>query len=277
MQYVRPIDFDSAENTGDKGYNGENSFYGGETRTLIATVVPAGRPPSQLGGSGGQEGPQNDTSSRVGWPAKFVFYYGGRGRPRDDPMPDLLAEEGRRTSLRWMCAAQNQRSPSVTRSPRAMTWSTHAKLVEKTGRRCITVQAGTYEMPVPWTRQPLRRVLQFGRIDAVCRERRGDYLSRGGLPGHYPGDFRSGRRHQSQRRVQQPIRSTAPHLIAAGGGSMVLTSSSAGPCGAQVPYAHYVASKHGVVGLTKGIRGRTRPNTAIRVNSIHPTAGAHRG
>ena len=39
MHYVRPIDFDSAENTGDKGYKGE-ILYGGETRTLIATVVP---------------------------------------------------------------------------------------------------------------------------------------------------------------------------------------------------------------------------------------------
>jgi mannose-6-phosphate isomerase-like protein (cupin superfamily) len=39
MQYVRPIDFDSAEITGDKGYEGK-ILYSGETCTLIATVVP---------------------------------------------------------------------------------------------------------------------------------------------------------------------------------------------------------------------------------------------
>ena len=54
MQYVRPIGFDSAEITGDTGYKGE-ILDGGETRTLIATVVPAGVPHHNWR-SGGQEG-----------------------------------------------------------------------------------------------------------------------------------------------------------------------------------------------------------------------------
>jgi mannose-6-phosphate isomerase-like protein (cupin superfamily) len=41
MQYVRPIDFDSAEIPGEKGYRGK-ILYSGESCTLIATVVPAG-------------------------------------------------------------------------------------------------------------------------------------------------------------------------------------------------------------------------------------------
>jgi quercetin dioxygenase-like cupin family protein len=41
MQYVRPIDFDSAEIPGEKGYKGK-ILYSGETCTLIATVVPVG-------------------------------------------------------------------------------------------------------------------------------------------------------------------------------------------------------------------------------------------
>ncbi|HYR15856.1 MAG TPA: cupin domain-containing protein [Mycobacterium sp.] len=49
MQHVRPIDFDSAEIPGEKGYKGK-ILYSGETCTLIATVVPAGA-----------RGPQNHT------------------------------------------------------------------------------------------------------------------------------------------------------------------------------------------------------------------------
>jgi mannose-6-phosphate isomerase-like protein (cupin superfamily) len=41
MKYVRPVDFDSAEIPGEKGYKGK-ILYSGETCTLIATVVPPG-------------------------------------------------------------------------------------------------------------------------------------------------------------------------------------------------------------------------------------------
>jgi len=49
VKYVRPIDFDSAEIPGEKGYRGK-ILYSGESCTLIATVVPAGA-----------QGPQNHT------------------------------------------------------------------------------------------------------------------------------------------------------------------------------------------------------------------------
>ena len=68
------------------------------------------------------------------------------------------------------------------------------------------------------------------------------------------------------------IQATAPHLIDAGGGSIIITSSAAGIRG-QVPYAHYVASKHGVVGLMKAFANELAPHR-IRVNTIHPTGVA---
>lgn len=37
-----------------------------------------------------------------------------------------------------------------------------------------------------------------------------------------------------------------------------------------MPYAHYVASKHGVVGLMKAFANELGPHR-IRVNTIHPT------
>jgi NAD(P)-dependent dehydrogenase (short-subunit alcohol dehydrogenase family) len=61
----------------------------------------------------------------------------------------------------------------------------------------------------------------------------------------------------------------APHLIAAGGGSIVITSSVAGlrPFGG---IAHYVAAKHGLMGLTKTLAQELAGHD-IRVNAVNPT------
>jgi SDR family mycofactocin-dependent oxidoreductase len=61
---------------------------------------------------------------------------------------------------------------------------------------------------------------------------------------------------------------TAPHLVAAGGGSIILVSSAAGLRG--VPFLlPYVVSKHGMVGLMRALANELGPAN-IRVNSIHP-------
>ncbi len=61
----------------------------------------------------------------------------------------------------------------------------------------------------------------------------------------------------------------APHLIARGGGAMVLTSSIAGLRGL-LGVAHYTAAKHGVVGLMRALAHDLAPH-GIRVNTLHPT------
>ena len=62
---------------------------------------------------------------------------------------------------------------------------------------------------------------------------------------------------------------TIPHLIARGGGSIVITSSYAGVRGA--PFlAAYTASKHGVVGLMRSLALELAEHH-IRVNTVHPT------
>ena len=61
----------------------------------------------------------------------------------------------------------------------------------------------------------------------------------------------------------------APHLIAAGGGSIICTSSTAGIKG--LPFlAPYVAAKHGVVGIARTMANELASHK-IRVNTIHPT------
>jgi SDR family mycofactocin-dependent oxidoreductase len=61
----------------------------------------------------------------------------------------------------------------------------------------------------------------------------------------------------------------AQHIIDAGGGSIILTSSAAGLKG--TPFlTPYVASKHGVTGLARAFAAELAQHH-VRVNSVHPT------
>jgi SDR family mycofactocin-dependent oxidoreductase len=60
-----------------------------------------------------------------------------------------------------------------------------------------------------------------------------------------------------------------PHLLEAGGGSMILVSSAAGLKG-QPFLTPYVASKHGLVGIMRSLANELA-GQHIRVNSLHPT------
>lgn len=70
--------------------------------------------------------------------------------------------------------------------------------------------------------------------------------------------------------VWRTAKAAAPAMIEAGtGGSIILTSSTAGL--KQIPNsAHYVAAKHGVVGLMRACASELAKHN-IRVNTVHPT------
>jgi SDR family mycofactocin-dependent oxidoreductase len=62
---------------------------------------------------------------------------------------------------------------------------------------------------------------------------------------------------------------TVPHLIVAGGGSIIATSSTSGLKG--TPWlGPYVAAKHGVVGIVRMMANELARHN-IRVNTVHPT------
>jgi (+)-trans-carveol dehydrogenase len=69
--------------------------------------------------------------------------------------------------------------------------------------------------------------------------------------------------------VWRTAKAAIPHLMANGGGSMVFISSLAGIKG-QPGIGHYVAAKHGVVGLMRTIALELGP-MGIRVNAVLPT------
>jgi SDR family mycofactocin-dependent oxidoreductase len=144
------------------------------------------------------------------------------------------------------------------------------KLVENTGRRCLSLIADVRD-GVAMKDAAAQAVREFDRIDAVC-------ANAGVITFHPEGSLGITPElydlvvDTNLTGVWNTIQATAPHLIDAGGGSIVITSSAAGIRG-QVPYAHYVAAKHGVVGLMKAFANELAPHR-IRVNSIHPTGVA---
>jgi len=70
--------------------------------------------------------------------------------------------------------------------------------------------------------------------------------------------------------VWKSIKAAVPRMIDAGrGGSVIITSSAAGLRGFP-NIAHYVAAKHGVVGLMKTLAQELAPYM-IRVNTVNPT------
>jgi SDR family mycofactocin-dependent oxidoreductase len=141
------------------------------------------------------------------------------------------------------------------------------KLVENTGRRCLTVVADVRDASA-MKEAAAQGVREFDRIDAVL-------ANAGVCTFHKEGSLTIAEDvfdlivDTNLKGVWNTIQATAPALIDAGGGSIVITSSAAGIRG-QVPYAHYVAAKHGVVGLMKAFANELAPHR-IRVNTIHPT------
>ncbi|WP_326837031.1 mycofactocin-coupled SDR family oxidoreductase [Amycolatopsis rhabdoformis] len=69
--------------------------------------------------------------------------------------------------------------------------------------------------------------------------------------------------------VWHTAKAAVPHLMRRGGGSMVFTSSIGGLKGI-MQVAHYVAAKHGIVGLMRTMANELAGHR-IRVNTVHPT------
>ena len=70
--------------------------------------------------------------------------------------------------------------------------------------------------------------------------------------------------------VWHTAKAAIPHLRAAGGGSIIITSSVGGLKGLQNT-GPYTSAKHGVVGLMRTLANELAPDS-IRVNSVHPTS-----
>ncbi|ABW13826.1 short-chain dehydrogenase/reductase SDR [Parafrankia sp. EAN1pec] len=140
-----------------------------------------------------------------------------------------------------------------------------AEALRSLGRRVVTGYADVRDLDAV-VASIEAGVRELGRLDLVCAN--AGMVSYGGvldltetqwrdlLDVHITGSWHT-------------VRASAPHLIAAGGGSIVLTSSVAG-LRAEAGVAHYVTAKHGLVGLMRNLAVELAPH-GIRANSVHPT------
>ncbi|KWX68948.1 mycofactocin-coupled SDR family oxidoreductase [Mycobacterium sp. NAZ190054] len=70
--------------------------------------------------------------------------------------------------------------------------------------------------------------------------------------------------------VWKSVKAAVPHLLSGGRGGSIILTSSVGGLKAYPHTGHYIAAKHGVVGLMRTFAVELGQHS-IRVNSVHPT------
>jgi (+)-trans-carveol dehydrogenase len=193
---------------------------------------------------------------------KVAFVTGAaRGQGRNHAV--RLAEEGASIIAVDICGPIDS-VPYALSSPSDLEET--VQLVKAAGGRIVVAEADVRDAAALESAAQMG-VNEFGRLDIVAAN---------------AGIFSSGPSHEltedawrdmidvNLSGVWKTTRATIPHMVAAGnGGSITITSSIAGMKGS--PNAsHYVAAKHGVVGLMRSLANELAQHM-IRVNTIHPT------
>ncbi|MGW0085262.1 mycofactocin-coupled SDR family oxidoreductase [Streptomyces sp. NPDC003393] len=137
------------------------------------------------------------------------------------------------------------------------------KLVEAHGRRAVARQADVRDQDA-LTAAVSYGVGEFGRLDAVLAN--AGVVSFGTM-GDMPEQTWQDMIDINLTGVWHTVKAALPHLT--DGGSITITSSVAGFKGF-ANAGHYVAAKHGVVGLMRTLANELGPRM-IRVNTVHPT------
>jgi SDR family mycofactocin-dependent oxidoreductase len=191
---------------------------------------------------------------------KVAFITGaGRGQGRSHAI--RLAEEG--ADIIAVDALEDYPTVRYAMSTRPEFDQT-IRAVEALGRRIVTAKADVRDAPT------LRAavdagVAALGRLDIVCANA-GIYTVQSWdqvTPEVWQDTIDT-----NLTGVWNTIVVAVPHLIAAGGGSIIATSSTAGLKG--MPFlAPYVAAKHAVVGICRSLANELAGHH-IRVNSVHP-------
>ncbi|EYT57148.1 3-ketoacyl-ACP reductase [Dietzia sp. UCD-THP] len=138
------------------------------------------------------------------------------------------------------------------------------RLVEEQGRRALLSVGDVRDLP-GMAKIVDDGVAELGRLDIVaanagiCIPQVWDEIT--------PEDF-GATLDINTTGVWNTVMATAHHLIAAGGGSIIRTSSYAGKK-IQPFMVHYTTSKHALVGMTRAFAAELGPKN-IRINSVHP-------
>jgi len=139
------------------------------------------------------------------------------------------------------------------------------KLVEQLDRRIIATQTDVRDQAA-LTAAVDEGVASLGRLDIV--------VANAGILSSSPSAAMAEPTWQDMIDVNltgiyHATHAAIPHLTAAGGGAMVLTSSALG-IRAMPNVSHYVAAKAGVIGLMRSLALELAPHR-IRVNTVNPS------
>jgi (+)-trans-carveol dehydrogenase len=193
---------------------------------------------------------------------KVAFVTGAaRGQGRSHAL--RLAEEGADIIAVDLCG-QVGSVPYPMSTPEDLDQT--VKAVEALDRRIVAARADVRDAE-ELTAALDRGVAELGRLDIVCANAGIFSFSTQALDEQTWRDMID----VNLTGVWHTTSAAVPHLVEGGrGGSMILTSSTAGLKGFP-NFAHYVAAKHGVVGLMRTLAVELAPHS-VRVNSVHPTS-----
>jgi SDR family mycofactocin-dependent oxidoreductase len=141
------------------------------------------------------------------------------------------------------------------------------KLVHDQGRQIVTAVADVRDFSAV-QRCVSEGVTRFGRLDVIVAN------AGIGVAAHrlheFPEQTWQDMIDINLTGVWHTCKAGIPHLVAGRrGGAIVITSSGAGLRG-RVNSGHYVAAKHGIVGLMRSLANELAADI-IRVNSVHPS------
>ncbi|HEY1973042.1 MAG TPA: mycofactocin-coupled SDR family oxidoreductase [Pseudonocardia sp.] len=141
-------------------------------------------------------------------------------------------------------------------------------LVEAEDRRCLAIQADVRDT-AQINGVAEAAMAEFGRIDILCAN--AGVLSMVDNSWEIDDLTWDSMIDVNLSGVFKSCRAVIPHMLAGGrGGAIVITSSIAG-LKALPAITHYVAAKHGTVGLMRALARELAPRN-IRVNTVHPAA-----
>lgn len=138
--------------------------------------------------------------------------------------------------------------------------------VESLGRRVVAVEADVRDSAA-LTVAVERGLAEFGRLDIV--------VANAGISSHgsvieLTEEAWDDVIAVNLSGVWRTCKATVPAILRAGNGGSIILTSSVGGLRGYANVGHYIASKHGVVGLMRALALELAPHM-IRVNTIHPT------
>ncbi|MBZ4571683.1 mycofactocin-coupled SDR family oxidoreductase [Mycobacterium avium] len=195
---------------------------------------------------------------------KVAFITGAaRGQGRSHAV--RLAQEGADIIAVDICApiSSNSQIPPSTPDDLAET----ADLIKGLDRRIVTAEVDVRDYDALKAAVD-SGVEQLGRLDIICANAG---IGNGGqtLDKTSEDDWRD-MIDVNLSGVWKTVKAAVPHLISQGQGGSIILTSSVGGLKAYPHTGHYIAAKHGVVGLMRTFAVELGQHF-IRVNSVHPT------